>query len=333
MLVTVAALATTLLAQQPVDKPTLELYQGRFVIRSGNDVLRVPLQTFSELPASVMFRRDDVYAVWDERGLTTRKGSWSFTTTFKEFPTSSRFFKREEVLETLGLVRRGRRSLDASGISGAKRLGNRAYFLVRWDESSGTPWHEALVTVDLTSTRPKPQVTGRFEGMSLGRGGIDDRLFLREEAIEAIVQNDRGWGVGRYDPKLESFGYRDLGEKVQSYTPLTSDTGLYIEETSYGLTSAGEINLGSGDKHLLFEGRGAARFTDTLKPRLLVGNGPTGRMLANTETGAVTLIGNSDEVRRAGKLVLVWSPASSPKSARLLSPERWEEVASWKART
>jgi hypothetical protein len=279
-----------------------------------------------------MFRRNDVYAVWDERGMTTRKGSWSFTTTFKDFPSSSRFFKRDEVLETLAAVKKGSIALEASGISGAKRLGNRAYFLVRWDDNTGKPWQEALAAVDLTSTRPKPQVLGRFDGLSLGRGGIDDRLFLREESIEAIVQSDHGWGVGRFDPKLDSFSFRALGEKLLTYAPLASDTGLYVEETAYGLTSAGEINLPTGDKHLLFEGRGPARFPDTLKPRLLIGNASNGRVLLNADTGAETMIGSSDEVRRAGDLVLVWSPPAAPKSARLFSPDRWEEVASWKAK-
>lgn len=332
MLVTVAALATTLLTQQPVDKPTLELYQERFVVRTAKEVIRVPLREVVEPPASVMFRRDDHYAVWDERGLTARSGDWSFTSRLSEFPTSSRFFDREQILETAAQVKKGIRKFDASGISGAKRLGNKAYFLVRWVDSSAKTWLEALVAVPLDVPKPKPQVVGLFEGMSLADRLIDDRLFLREEGLEAVVQSPTNWGVARFDPKLETFSFRPMGDKLQSYLSLTSSRGLFVESTSFGTTIAGEIELKEGTRKLLFQGRGVARFLDAVNPLVIVATSPPGRLLFNASTGAQVLIGASDEVRRAGRFVLTWTPPGIPKSARLLEPTRWIESAVWKGK-
>jgi hypothetical protein len=332
MLATVAALATTLLAQQPVDKATLELYQQRFVIRTANEVVRVPIRSILEEPPAVMFRRDDHYAVWDERGLTSRAGSWSFGTRLREFPTSSRFFKREEILQTVDLAKRGVRSLEASSVSGAKRLGNNAYFLVRWDDSSGKPWQEALVALALDGPKPKPRVIGRFEGLTLSSRSIDDKMSLRDGGLEVIAQAKDAWGVSRFDPKSEEFSFRGLGDKLQSYLSLSSAKGLFSESTAFGTCMVGEIDLGDGTRKLLYQGRGAARFVDKLTPRIIVATTPGGRILVNAATGAEVSIGSSDEVARAGKYVVTWSPSDSPKQARAFDPQRWTEIARWKAK-
>ncbi len=332
MLVTVAALATTLLAQQPVDKPTLELYQQRFVFRTAKEVVRIPLSSVIESPPAALFRRDDNYAVWDERGLTARSGAWSFTTQLTELPTSSRFYNRDEILQTMDLVRRGVRTLQATGVSGARRLGNKAYFLARWDDVSGKAWEEALTSIDLDGPKPKPKVIGRFEGRSLATRPIDDDLALREGGLEVVTQSTKGWGVARFDPNQEIFSFRQLGDKIQSYVPLTATSGLFVESTPYGTTLAGEIDLVTGKRKLLFQGRGPARFVDGGTPRILIATSPMGRILVNTATGAETGIGSNDEVRRSASYVVVWSPASVPAIARIFNAERWTELATWRAK-
>jgi hypothetical protein len=329
MLATVAALVTTLLAQQPVDKSTLELYQERFVLRSPSEVTRVPLRQDVDLPPAVMFRRNDSYAVWDERGLTARNGSWLFTSRLNELPTSSRFFRREEILATLEAVKRGTRRLEATAISGAKRLGSQAYFLVRWDDASGKPWQEVLASVDMTVPKPKPVVRGRFDGLSLGRQLIDDRLFLRAEGLEALVQTAQGWGIGRYDPNLESFTFQRLGDVLVSATNLSSETALFVEQTSVGTCIAGQVNFATGDRTILFQGRGTARFLDSLEPRIIIASKSTGRVLVNTSTGAEVEIGPG-EVRRAGRAILTWNPPFEPMAASAFDPKRWNVIATWR---
>ena len=292
----------------------------------------MPLRESVELPPAVMFRRDDNYAVWDERGATARSGSWSYSTRLAEFPTSSRFFRREEVVETLALVKKGTRRLEATGISGAKRLGSKAFFLARWDDSGGKPWQEGLIEVDLSDAKPKPRVLGRFEGFSVARAIIDDKLSQVDGGLEVVTQGAKAWGVARYNPKQNAFTFRALGVKLQSYIPLTSGGGLYVETTSFGTTAAGEIELKTGKRRLLYQGRGLARFVDAALPRILVGTTPIGRLLVNTGTGVETAIGGADEVRHNGRYVIAWSPAESPKSARLFDSERLIELAAWKSK-
>ncbi len=333
MLVTVAAFATTLFSQQPVDKPTLELYQQRFVFRTGKEVVRVPLVETIENPPAIMFRRDDNYAVWDERGLTARSGEWSFTSRLTEFPTSSRFFPRNEILQTMEKVKRGTRTLEVSAISGAKRFGNKSYFLARWDDSNGKPWQEALVVIDLDTPKPKPRIVGRFEGQSMADRPVDDEIVLRDDGLEVVAQSPKGWGIARFDPKSETFSFRELGDTLQNFLPLTPKAGLFVETTSYGTMIAGEIELASGNRKLIFQGRGPARFVDTQTPRLLLATGRGGSLLVNGSTGLEATVPQTEQVRRIGKYVFAWSPALEPTSARVYDSTQWSLLASWKART
>ena len=161
---------------QAVDAPTLEYYQDHFVVRRGVEAWRVPAHPPATRPVlAVAFRRNQNYAVWDERGLTIRRGEQVRHTFLPDVPTSPRLFEREEILNTVELIRAGKRKRDADSLSGAMRIGNDAFFLVRWEED-GKPWTEALVSVDLSASSLQPKVLGRFEGVSVAYRPIDDRL-------------------------------------------------------------------------------------------------------------------------------------------------------------
>jgi hypothetical protein len=328
MLVTAAAIAWTLLSQQPVDKPTLKLYQQRFVVRTPSDLIRVPISSGSLPPPAILYRRNDTYAVWDERGLTIRQGAWIVNSRLKEVPVSPKVQEREDILHTLDLVKTGDRVLEAQAISGSCRLGSKVYFLVRWDGRDKKPWFEALVSVDLTSTHPKPKLEGSFGGLSLSTEAIDDRLDIRDGRLYVAMNTSGGWGIGSFDPSSGSFSFQQLGHKLLSFAGVGAGRSIFTEETEYGTTLAGRLDAAE-QRSMIFETRGAMRFVDDREPELIVTTGSNGRTLYWADTGAEIRIGAQEQIRRVGPYVLTWSPAVNPKEAILYEPDRWEAAAKW----
>jgi hypothetical protein len=273
-----------------------------------------------------MFRRNDTYVVWDERGLTVRDGPWSFNTRLEGLPVSPKLQSREQIQETVALNKRGIRNLQARAISGMRRLGTKAYVLVRWDDRDRKPWMEALVSVDLTAPKPKPKLEGQFAGLSIAREPIDDRLMLEDDQLVVPVNTDEGWGLGMFDPERQAFEFSLLGDTLVSYSP-RKEGALFVEQTAYGAAMAG--TLVNGGKGILFQTRGAMRFLDDQKPELMIATTATGRLLYWSDTGTEMKIGPQDEIRRAGKYILTWSPPANPTRASLYDPARWELVATW----
>ena len=185
-------------AQRPNPQYTLDAQGDTFVVRDGarkETVSRVASPTKEKIDAS--FRRDRRWAVWDERGLTTRDRDWSATDRLEAIPVSPRLQSREQIAATIAKVKKGERSRAASGLSGARRIGTRVYLLPRWDGTDGRPWLEALVEVDLGKTHPKARLLGSFGGLSLGRGRVDDRLGIEEGRLNVAVNAEGAWGFRR----------------------------------------------------------------------------------------------------------------------------------------
>lgn len=328
---TTALIVLSLLAQsKPVDKYTLDFFQGSFVIRHGEAVERVPLKLDPEKPklASV-FRRDHNYAVWDERGLTVRIGTKVTSTHLPEIAVSPKIFRRSEILRTLDLAAKGQRSKDAAALSGAIRLGNEVYFLPRWEDKGGKTWMEALVRVDLSSPKPRWQLVGSFQGTSTASKAIDDVLFFQGGKLCVAARAEDGWGISTYTPSEDTFGFEHLGDDLRTW----HSGGLFVEATNYGTTLAGHI-VGSGlARETLLESKGNARFIDGNKPLLAIVQTPSGPALRNVDTAAELPLPASCAVRRAKKLIVVWAPYDKPKVARVYRAGRWQELARWQAPT
>lgn len=323
------AFAPALIIQQPVDKPTLELYQQRFVLRTPSELLRVPLVENKELPPAVMYRRGDAYAVWDERGLTARNAKWSFTTRMPEIVTSAKLFSRAEILENNRLVQQGTRTIDATALSGSMRVGSNAYFLLRWDASNSVPWCEVLVSVDLSLPKPKPRLVGRYTGLSASRDQIGDRLFILNSKLSVVTATDADWGLAAYDVPQESFGYKKFGDKLVQFWQTSNLAGYYVERNTGSGSAAGSIDLNKGTKRELWNAPGLASFVDTSKPELLISTGKKSQAYWST-TGAVTDIPSNTVMKRAGKYIIAWSPADKPSQATAYDPSGWKVVATWK---
>ncbi len=314
------------------DKPTLQYYQQTFVIRLSNHVERVPLvEPKPKAPLFVTFRKNDTYAVWDDRGLTVRKKSKVSSSHFEDIAVSPKAFKHDEILKTLDRIQEGQRTKEASGISGARRIGNHAFFLVRWDEKNGKPWSEALVSVDMVAKKPVAQFLGKFEGLSSGTKPIDEKLQIVEGKLGIVSHTKDRWGLATYDPATKEFEFHPLGGNLVSFETLNPTQGLFVETSSYGTTIAGRVDLISGTRKIFYEGREQVRYVDLLDPIVVLGVAGGKTKVVNCTTGLERVLPFVLDARRAGEDILLWTPSSSPKAAWLLSPKTWEPEARWRA--
>jgi hypothetical protein len=311
------------LGQRPQNQYTLGYSADTFILAKG--AVKETISTDPPEPKEriVSFRRDKRWAVWDERGLTTRDGDWMASERLEAVPLSPRLFKRAEILATLGKIKAGRRQREASGLSGSKRIGSTVYLLPRWDEDDGTPWLEALVAVDLSQVHPKPKLIGSFGGLSLARTEIDDRLGITDGKLTVAVNRAGTWGVASYDPKTGQFAYKPNGVRLLAFEP----DGRMIEKTSYGTVLAGRWDGGRTIPWL--ETRGTAEFVPGEGPILV----RAGDLLRNAVSGAELRLQPDAAVRRGKAGVLVFWPEGSPRSARLYEPNRFEELARWEQGT
>jgi len=315
-------------APQAVDKTSLEFYQGTFVARTGEKALRVPLEPETPKPLmSRAFRRDQLWAVWDERGLTIRTPSRVSSTHLEDIAVSPKIFERDEIRDNLRLFASGARSKEASSLAGSQRVGKYAYFLPRWVDKKGKPWLEALIRVDMGASNPKPEFLGRFTGLSAATEMIDDRLVVTAKGLGIVSNDDRRWGLATYNIDKDDFDFQPVGDILVSITP----SGKYVEKTSYGAYSAGWVDLNKLERHPVRESRAALSFLDEETPAILVGRDTTSTTLYNADTGALVKLPAGTIVRRAEGKIFTWDSATDPKSATLFDPARWAVLARWKA--
>ncbi len=331
---TAVALIACLAAIQTPPKITIQLFQDDFVVRQGSKKSVVPLKLDQpKPPLAVVFRKNKTFAVWDDRGLSIRYAKKLVTSKLREIPVSPRIFERDEILSTVDLIRQGKRSREASALSGAKRIGGDAYFLVRWDDSDGKPWLEALVRVSLDEKKPEWKLLGKFEGLSLAKLPIDDRLMLHNGSLAVVARRGADWGESFYSSSLKAFGFKKLGTGLIDFTYQEGFSGLYVEKTSYGTSIGGKADFEAQRRTEALEVKGGLKFLDGKAPLLAVIRQEGGTALRNAETGAEMTLPSSSAVRRTTSGVVVWSPAVEPTRAWLYEPGRWMVLASWSAPT
>lgn len=316
---------------QAEDKVTLAFFQDTFIIRRGKDSETVPLKLPTEPPTlAAPFRKNNTYAVWDERGLTIRTGKKVRSTRLPDVALSPKVQTRDHIRETLKEIKAGYRSKNANALSGARRIGTHAYFLTRWEDKKGKPFLEALVEVNLTEKKPEPHLVGTFAGISTARDPIDDRLLLIKGQLASVVRKGDHWGLATYDPKTQKFDFAELGATLIGYRPINNKLGLFVERTEYGTRVAGRVDLIRRFRRDLVEKRAALKFLDSENPPLVIATEETGAVIHNGETGAEMDLPASASLRRAKAGLVVWSPGATPKEAWLYDPRAWAKTTSWK---
>lgn len=320
----VAALVLSAQAAKPGDPPSLTFYQGALVYRKGADVRRLLVSPQTEEPKmSVAYRKNNRYAVWDERGLTVRDGKKVVSTFLDEFATSPKTQERKDLIETVALIKKGVRSKKTSALSGSKRIGNIAYFVPRWTDKEGKTWLEMLVQVDLGKPKPKPQFVSRIDGFSMATKPLDDQLTLQKGDLALVTRSPEEWGLTLYDPATKEKTFKKLGTDLIQYLP----GGLFVEKTDYGTMVAGRVDLATGKRPTLSESREELRFIDAEEPAIAVETSASGVTVRNLDSGAVVNVPVGSQVGRMGDLIAVWGPKGKPSRATVYAPERWVAVA------
>lgn len=329
---TAVALIACMAAIQTQPKITIQLFQDDFVVRQATKKSVVPLKLDQpKPPLAVVFRKNKIFAVWDDRGLSIRNGKKLVSSKLKEISVSPRIFEREEILSNLELIRQGKRSREASALSGAKRIGGDAYFLVRWDDSDGKPWLEALVKVGLDAKKPEWKLLGKFEGLSLATLPIDDKLMLHKGSLAIVTGRAADWGESFYSSELKAFGFKKLGTGLVDFTYQEGFSGLFVEKTPYGSSIGGLADFETQKRSEALEVKGGLKFLDGRSPLIGIVRTDNGTALRNARTGAEMALPASSAVRRTASGIVVWSPVTKPTRAWLYDPIRWAPLATWTA--
>lgn len=323
------AFSMLLLLASQVTPPALLLDNDAFVVRGLGKEVREPVApTNAQATSRVTYRKDDAFAVWDSRGLSVRHGSFTFSTRLPDIALTPKLFTKDEILANRADMKAGAKKKEASALSGSRRIGDEAYFMVRWDDSAGKPWLEALVKVNLKTPKPKPELVGRFDGYSVAKGPIGDQLVLLGTSPASFVsQPDGGWGVGTYDRLKKEFGFKLLGRSLDAAVALSPRLALAMERTDYGKVRVARIDLVTGARRDVAEFSGSPAFVDSEIPPLVRVPTNLGSALRNLETGVQLNLPEKAEIRRTAGGILVW-PGGRPEGASLYSPERFLKLAS-----
>lgn len=305
---------------------SVTLTGNAFVVHRGALNETVPIALAKKVaPKFVAFRRDKNFAVWDVRGLTIRSGEKVKSYRLPELAVSPKLFEHEEIRNNLKLIASGERTKNATALSGAKRIGNDVYFLVRWDDKSKQTWSEALVRVPLDADDLKWYLVGKFDGLSLATLSIDDQLILHNGFLAVIIRKGEEWGESFYSRNMKAFGFKKLGKNLAEFEPTKDDGAMFVEKTSYGTSIGGLVDVEKQVRHELLEVRGTFKLLDGEHPMLAL----EPPMLRNAESGSEFALPKDAAVRRCVGGVLIFAPQAHPTSAVLYDPERWTPLARW----
>lgn len=313
--------------------PALILDRDVFVVRGLGKEVREPVVRQDEPESKASYRKDDAFAVWDARGITVRHGSFAYSSKLPEVALTPKLFSKEEIIAHRDAIAKGDLAKDASALSGSRRIADDVFFLVRWDDKEGKPWLEALVKVNLGLSKPKPELVGKFEGMTPGGVPVDDQLLVApagpqgNPVLSALVRKaDSTWGLATYDRLEKVFGFRAFGSGLLKAFPISSRLVLAMEATDYGKVRVARVDLTTGSRRELAELPGSPAFVDAEAPPLVKVATNLGLALRNLETGVQLNLPDKPVVRRTQAGILVWQDGK-PEAAALYSPERFLRLA------
>lgn len=331
MLTTLLFGATLLQAQgtqttPPPAGPSLILESSGFLVRALGREHREPFAKPAASPDDkITYRRDEAYAVWDARGLSVRQGAFTYTTRLPEVSLTPRLFTTAEIEATKVAIAKGDRKRDADRMIGSRRIGNDVYFWLGWTEKSGQPWLEALVKVNLTAEKPKPELVGRFDGFALGLRASES-LMIGEQALVVLTKRGSEWGIGRFGLESKLFTFEPKGQGASEAMALSGRTLLLSEITSYNKTRIVRYDIPTDSMRPVAEVSGKATLVDGERPPLAIIQTNLGPALRNFETGVQTSLPADAVVRRTPAGILIW-PKSKPEEGSVFSPERFLRLA------
>jgi hypothetical protein len=316
---------------KPVDKAIpqpyqLRYFQGEFILRKDRDAWRVRVPPLPPAPVtSIAYRRNDCWAVWDERGLTIRVGDKLTSSKLEAIARSPRIFPHAELVDSLEKMKKGERSAFASGIGGSRRLGNYAYFVPRWLNKSGAIWLEALVRVDMTKSNPKPELVARIPGTTLFRNVLDKWLVADDAGLALPVTTPEGWSILRIQGE-QIFPYPQDGTLLD----LVGDR--YIQKLPNNLFQYGSLDWKTPKLTMFYESRLPLAFTP-VDPDLLLSQTETRSTAMFLPTGAQWDLPSRSMIDAIGPFLLAYrvKNGGGVTEASVFRRGTGEKLAAWMA--
>lgn len=317
-----------------IASPTAEitLSDGRFEVKDAAISASVPLRTeptpLDRAGGRLTIAYEGRVITFDKDGLGIKERNTQSYSRLPFVATSGELFTDDEIADNKQLISQARRKAEVSALSGYELVGSDLYLLLRWDDSDGAPWLEALLRLPLAEARPAAKLVGRMPGISFARSLVDDRLVQRGGLLATLTNHGDAWGLASHDPKSGEMSFVGLGQPVgtAAFTH-GNDRAVAQTRTRYGTTLVGLADLQSGSFRYSAEIRGAGG--TFVPPRYYRYARGTSIVLMNLESGAETLVPGQSRQESTPLGLLVWSPSDKPATATLLHSENFRRLASW----
>lgn len=325
--------AAFLLAQ--AEPAALQFSQGVFSIQTGGTPLKVPVDPglVPMNPSTGRIWLPVNKSVWtfDSNGVGYRANNKATYDKLVGLPVSPKLFSEDEIRANAADVKAGKKSFAVSAISGWHKLGNKVYFLARWDDKSNSPWLEALMQTDFNGKVPKTTLVGRFDGFTHAAGRVNSKLILQDGSLVASVFTADGPAIAKYDIAQGLFSSNSITGVDSPPRDIKllegSRYGLSFRKTPANTILVGVLNTEDNTHSLAAEVRGS--ILGAYSPSHLLFRHDGRKVLINLLTGAEILIPEDAGLRSTPQGLLLWTPAKEPAAAALYAFGSYRTVARW----
>lgn len=313
----------------------LSFENGEFVVTEGKSKTRITISTTPRSTTTsgsrIQFRRDQNFAVWDERGFSIRAGEKLLQTRFAGLLTNSNIQTKNQLAENQALKLGKSLALEAGMCVASRRVGDNAYFVIRFLAEHPADHRDFLVSVNLAASKPAWTAVARLESPFFDPGTQSTTLAIVDDALVWTES-----GLGSWSMCAWKFGAKSVkrtrrsGQLVQTKRVSTT-LYAFIEASGNDLRTIGRFDMKSQGSRSLAEVRGSVSLLDTVDPWICLSSDNGRFTLHNLQTGSRMSRESPDGIARAGKNLLLWHGGKNPTSAVLLDPSRWVETATWTA--
>ena len=326
-------LSTVFIASGKKPAYFLRYADSNFVISktiNGAAIDRVPINNSqSNGMQSIEYRRDQVFVVWDDRGLTVRDGKVASSTRFQSVPTSPRLRIRDDILKTISAHQNQDLDYRASALSGSVRIGVRIFGIARWTTTSQKTWLECLFDVNLMSAKPSVHVLTVLPGHTFSTHFIGHSLFLSHQKLQAYIQIKNQWGRWEYNPKNGKASFLAIGRNPVSIVQFPNKEVGFVEKSPIGSFYTGIFDPVEMNRESVQELNSQPMFLTNVWPPVIEAKQRGLPCLVNLDKGTTLFLAQGSQAKECQAGVIIWTGSSNPQKAWLFSPALWQPIAWW----
>lgn len=328
-------LASLVVSFSPIQGTKLSFESGEFVVTEGKSKTRIAISTIPKRNATptnrIQFRRDQNFAVWDERGFSIRAGDKLLQTRFAGLLTNSTVQTKNQLAENQALRLGKNLALEAGMCVASRRIGDNAYFVIRFMAEHPADNRDFLVSVNLAAQKPAWTALARLENPYFDPEAQYTTLAIVDDALVWTESGMGTWSICSWKFGAKSVKRtRRPGQLVQTRRVSTT-LYAFIESSGNDLRTIGRFDMKSQGSRSLAEVRGSVSLLDTVDPWICLSSDNGRFTIHNLQTGSRMSRESPDGIARVGKNLLLWTGGKTPTSALLLDPSRWVERATWTA--